>query len=164
MEHGDEGHARNVTLNSIARAVIRNDGALTRKLIQRSKLAAELLRIDSIDHVVLVDAKRFQKEMEESQRWRYDDIEGELIKEGRKHSRKICQKRHVITRLAKAWAPTDKRLVLAGIRTSPDRSLPPVIVRDPKQRVQALANGWAPTFAAFDGGSYEERKAFCQKW
>ena len=161
---GDEGQARNITLNSVARSIIRNDGALARKLIQRSNVAAELVHIDSTGDVVLVDAERFQKEIEESQRQRYDDLKDRVMKEGSNHPKKAYQKKEAFTRLAKAWAPIDKRLVLAGIRTTSDRSLPPVIVREPKQRAQALAQRWTQTFAAFDGGSNEERKVFCQKW
>ena len=37
---GDDGYARNTTLNSVARAIIRNDGRLARRLIERSAIAA----------------------------------------------------------------------------------------------------------------------------
>ena len=62
--HGDYSYARHVTVNSIARAIILNEGALARRLIPRSAVASKHLQIDSDGRVPLADTEGFQREVE----------------------------------------------------------------------------------------------------
>ena len=56
---GDDEHVRNLTLTSAARAIVRNDPSLARKLINRSAVAAKHLQIDGRCNVTLIDAEGF---------------------------------------------------------------------------------------------------------
>ena len=67
-------------------------------------------------------------------------------------TRKQKSYKSAICRLARLWTPFDKRLVLDGVRT------PQGIKTDLADKVSALAQAWAPTFAAksFDLAAAEE--------
>jgi hypothetical protein len=68
-----------------------------------------------------------------------------------------------VTRLAKLWAPTDKRLILAAVQIGVNSSGEAAMARSPAHRMAALSSGWSPTFGVKEVNEKEARN-FCEKW
>jgi len=118
--------------------------------------------------VHLQNAEGFQAAVEESKRAYYQELQRNLEREptagGSSAAKKARSRAYALTSLAKVWAPSDKRLVIAGIRCGSSDDGFVQVARKPLDRVRALTAGWSPTFSALDRGSAEERRAFAKKW
>jgi hypothetical protein len=165
---GESGYAWNVSLTSAARAVARNDGRLAEMIIARAPTIGRYVSVSPTKDVHLQNAEGFQAAVEESKRAYYQELQRNLEREptagGSSAAKKKRSRAYALTSLAKVWAPSDKRLVIAGIRCGSGDDGFVQVARKPLDRARALTAGWSPTFSALDRGSAEERCAFAKKW
>jgi hypothetical protein len=145
---------RNITLNSIARAVLYNDHTLARNLLSRSDIAKDFLRCDR-ECVYIHDPERYADLVEESKRRYYEEKRDRLDKElesapGKQSNSqsKNRNRANALARLAQAWTMLDKRIAAFSLRLKGGaRDVEDIIVRSPEVKAKALATAWGPTFA-----------------
>ena len=152
----------NQSLATISRTVWHNDVRLARKLLQCSTLAQ--------DHIVVTDAEvklkcpaTFRECVDNAKTAHLAKVKQKIDSDPAKaSSKKKTSKSQAIARLARLWAPADKRLVLAAVKV-PTSACEFFVVRRPEARSAALASAWSPTFSA---KSVDEVKArtFCERW
>jgi hypothetical protein len=162
LEAGGSTEAVNMRLTSIARAVTRNDAKLANILITHAAVAREHIEVSN-GSVLLKDPLRFRQEVEDSKSKEIDASRAELDREYDDMSdastapstayvrrRRKASQSAALMRRAKLWNPFDRRMVLAGVHTPSTPFRHGKIMRDPRERARALADGWFPTFCRKD--------------
>jgi hypothetical protein len=179
LENESSEETKHIALQSIARAVWRNDTSLAEILADRSPLAQKHLAVDSQRNVIIHDAPLFQAEVEAARAKQLESRLRGLELDGRRaaaegeskwKARKRQDKVAAASRLAKLWSPFDRRLVLNGIRTckldtnatSPDEAYH--IVRGGREKAAALSRGWCNTFAERKQIDLEKACAYLARW
>ena len=152
----------NQTLSTIARTVWHNDVRLARKLTQCSSLAKQHLRVTDAE-VTLLCPQAFQSHVEDAKAAYFAKVTDRINSDHPEAtSVRKSSKLRAVTRLARLWAPTDKRLVLAAVKV-PSTSGGYNLERRPELRTAALASGWLSTFCVKKINE-EKARSFCAKW
>ena len=144
-----------------------NDTRLALKLLERSELAKRHITATG-DEVRLKNPEAFQACVAAAKEKFYDKIKEQISSDYPDNNlKKINPKKtsitRAVTRLAKLWAPTDKRLILAAVQIGVNSSGEAAMARSPAHRMAALSSGWSPTFGDKEVNEKEARN-FCEKW
>ena len=143
-------------LSSIAKAVWKGDAKLARTLISSTDLGGEHLEI-LLGRPFLKDAVAFEAVLADLKRSLSDGNRAAVLNSTQpvgsaKNSKKIALRK--IDNLAQLWRVESPRLVLSSVSLTPELAreigLDQNVDRTsgPKQMLNALAAGWAPTFSA----------------
>jgi hypothetical protein len=152
----------NQTVATIARTVWHNDVRLARKLVRCSDLASQHLLVTHAE-VKLRSSVAFNSCVEAAKTAFYAKMKDRVDADHQgTASKKNVSKQRAITRLAKLWAPQDKRLVLAAVKV-PSGSNSFAIERQPERRAAALASSWSPTFSVKEVDE-DKARSFCARW
>ena len=152
----------NQTLTTIARVVWHNDVRLGRKLLECSSIAQEHLIVSDAE-VQLKCPATFSSCVSQAKVAFYAKAHADLDADFPDAApKKKLSKMQAISRLAKLWAPQDKRLILDAVKI-PSHSGAYLLERSPAGRSAALASAWAPIFSTkiVDEG---QARSFCAKW
>ena len=147
---GADGEGGCLTLAPMARAVWFADVRLARTLLARSELEGNHISILGtglriLSHVAFSQVIETDKRQLFSQR--IAAAEEDLgLQRGVQQPKKKPNALSALHRMSRLWSPYGKRLVLAGIKfVNGDGSFS--VVTAPSRKVEALREGWAPTFA-----------------